>query len=230
MPIRELTCLSLVVLASAFSALPASADYQVVWITPEYRGFPGEGIKSNYLGDFDGDGRLEVAFGTRAGGTIEIVDAMTGVVEFSESVCYITKNISAHDLDGDGTPELLVECVGTNQQERVAMIDFVGGPTPVPQSLPLQKQSLSLPTPNPLNPSATIHYSLATSAHVRLAVYDASGRLVRTLADESAEAGRHAVLWDGRDNSGEHLASGTYFYALLVNGQMVESEKAVILR
>jgi len=53
---------------------------------------------------------------------------------------------------------------------------------------------------------------------VRLAVYDAAGRLVRTLLDGAAGAGPQAVTWDGRDEMGRRLASGVYNCELAAEG------------
>ena len=68
--------------------------------------------------------------------------------------------------------------------------------------------------PNPFNPSTKIAFDMPASGKVRLAVYDLDGSLVRTLLDESMTAGRHHVVWEGRDDSGRRVASGTYFYRI----------------
>jgi len=72
--------------------------------------------------------------------------------------------------------------------------------------------------PNPFNPSTTIAFSLHYDSHVRLEIYDAAGRRVRTLIDETLPASRHEVGWDGRDDSGSHVSSGVYFYSITARG------------
>ena len=69
-------------------------------------------------------------------------------------------------------------------------------------------------TPNPFNPSTTIHFTLERSGPVNLRVFDAKGRLVSTLAERAFDAGRHAVTWDGRTDDGHAVASGVYHYVL----------------
>ena len=71
--------------------------------------------------------------------------------------------------------------------------------------------------PNPFNPETWIPYHLATDADVTLTIYDAKGGLVRQLDLGSQPAGyytnrRRAAYWDGRNESGESVASGVYFY------------------
>ena len=68
--------------------------------------------------------------------------------------------------------------------------------------------------PNPFNPATTIEYQLAAEGPIRLAVFDVRGRQVRLLACGSMPAGRHTAIWDGRDEAGETVASGIYFYRL----------------
>ncbi|MEN8008459.1 MAG: FlgD immunoglobulin-like domain containing protein, partial [Candidatus Krumholzibacteriota bacterium] len=64
--------------------------------------------------------------------------------------------------------------------------------------------------PNPFNPQTTISYELAAAAVVALEIYDVKGALVRCLVNESMPAGRHAVVWNGEDDSGARVASGVY--------------------
>lgn len=83
--------------------------------------------------------------------------------------------------------------------------------------------------PNPFNPSTTIRFELAASERVAVSVFDASGRLVRTLIDETRGAGPHEVRWDGRNARGVAQASGIYFYRLTA-GSFTESRKMVLLK
>jgi beta-glucanase (GH16 family) len=69
--------------------------------------------------------------------------------------------------------------------------------------------------PNPFNPSTTIGYDLPEPATVDLIVYDVAGRVVRTLvAAESVAAGRHEVVWNGRDETGRAAVAGIYLCRL----------------
>jgi hypothetical protein len=68
--------------------------------------------------------------------------------------------------------------------------------------------------PNPFNPLTTISFSLPRDDKVRLKIFDVRGQLVRTLADGPQTAGSHSVVWNGRDDRGAEVASGTYLYRL----------------
>ena len=69
--------------------------------------------------------------------------------------------------------------------------------------------------PNPFNPSTTIQYELAGPTNVTLTIYDAVGRRVRSLMNREALAGRYKIVWDGRNDGGIHVASGTYIIRLI---------------
>lgn len=81
--------------------------------------------------------------------------------------------------------------------------------------------------PNPFNPQTTIEYSIAEAGAVTLVIYDASGRLVRTLVDKPQGAGRYAESWNGTSDAGSRVASGVYFVRLESAGR-VKTQKAVL--
>jgi len=83
--------------------------------------------------------------------------------------------------------------------------------------------------PNPFNPQTTIKYVLPEAGSVRLRLYDVQGRLVRTLVDGTRAAGANEVRWDGRDNTGRSMASGTYF-ARLEQGSQHSVKSLVLVR
>jgi len=72
--------------------------------------------------------------------------------------------------------------------------------------------------PNPFNPSTTIRFSLPQQENVRLEIFGVDGRLARVLLDEPMGAGRHEIIWSGRDGSGHMAASGVYFYRIRAGG------------
>jgi hypothetical protein len=67
-------------------------------------------------------------------------------------------------------------------------------------------------SPNPLNPEATLTFVTQKTGAIRVNLYDAQGRFVRSLADRTAGAGYQDVRIDGRDANGNRLATGVYFY------------------
>jgi hypothetical protein len=65
--------------------------------------------------------------------------------------------------------------------------------------------------PNPLREKMLLTFELPRQSFVRAGLYDAAGRLVRTLVEEDVAAGRSQRTWDRRDDAGAHVAAGIYF-------------------
>ena len=89
--------------------------------------------------------------------------------------------------------------------------------------------------PNPFNPETWIPYRLAKAAEVTLDIYDTNGRLVRTIdigfkPAAVYESRASAIYWDGRNNYGERVASGTYFYHLTAGDDYASTRRMVILK
>jgi len=85
--------------------------------------------------------------------------------------------------------------------------------------------------PNPTSGSSTIRYALASASRVSIAVYDVSGRHVRTLVDADLKAGTYQAIWDGHQDraSGKMANSGTYFIKYSAAGHS-ETRRVVIVR
>jgi hypothetical protein len=79
--------------------------------------------------------------------------------------------------------------------------------------------SFASPAPNPFRPGTRFRFALAERGRVELELFDAGGRTVRTLASGTWEAGEHALEWDGRDEGGRAVPSGTYFARLSAGGR-----------
>ena len=95
-----------------------------------------------------------------------------------------------------------------------------------------QETALLANYPNPFNPETWIPYQLATPAEVTLKIYDMNGRVVRRLDMGHQTAGMYrnrnrAAYWDGRNQSGEFVASGLYFYTLKA-GKFAATRKMLI--
>ena len=85
--------------------------------------------------------------------------------------------------------------------------------------------------PNPFNPETWIPYQLAEPAEVTLMIYDMNGKLVRRLAIGHQAAGMYrsrsrAMYWDGRNQLGESVASGLYFYTLTAGRVLSDAANA----
>ena len=104
--------------------------------------------------------------------------------------------------------------------------DMVTGDDPMP--LP-DATFLAQNCPNPFNPVTTIRFGIKESGHISIRIYDAAGRFVTTLVDESRSAGSYTAEWNGRGVDGRVVASGVYFYRLKTK-EFEETKKMILLK
>ncbi len=84
-------------------------------------------------------------------------------------------------------------------------------------------------TPNPFNPVTRIHFDIAFEQHVSLEIFDLGGRHMMTLAARIYPRGNHTVEWNGRDDEGRSVPSGTFVVRLKTdNGE--ESRLITLVR
>ncbi|MBM4119006.1 T9SS type A sorting domain-containing protein, partial [bacterium] len=83
--------------------------------------------------------------------------------------------------------------------------------------------------PNPFNPKTEIRFSLSQPGPASLRIFDAQGRLVKSLAEGNLAAGPQSIVWDGTDSQGQRVSSGVYFYRLETAEQTV-AKRMVLLK
>jgi hypothetical protein len=83
--------------------------------------------------------------------------------------------------------------------------------------------------PNPFNNETIIKFSLAKPAEVNLTIYNILGQKVRTLVEGRLQAGSQTIKWDGKDEKGNDLSSGIYFYQLK-RGELTQTKRLVLLK
>ena len=128
-------------------------------------------------------------------------------------------NFESQTLSFKVTPESLANAVLT------VRLDGIGKPN---QSQLLQNY------PNPFNPETWIPYQLSEDSPVSVSIYDTTGKLIRTLSLGFQSAGFYnsrgrAAYWDGRNELGERVASGIYFYQL-TTPSFHQTRRLVILK
>ena len=98
-----------------------------------------------------------------------------------------------------------------------------------PVSQQIKQFELAQNYPNPFNPLTHIGFRISDFGFVRLAVFDVSGRLVKTLVNETREAGEYTIPWDATDKEEIRVSSGIYFYQLTISG-FTATKKMLLMR
>jgi hypothetical protein len=83
--------------------------------------------------------------------------------------------------------------------------------------------------PNPFNPSTTIEYSLEGTGAARIVIFSVDGRRIRTLDGGVKPPGLYRAIWDGKNDHGQSVATGIYFYRLEA-GRFAAVKKMLVLR
>jgi hypothetical protein len=151
--------------------------------------------------------------GQLAPGSVMSVDVRFDASGFAPGFHVAVMKVASTD---PANPEILVPLMLTVTEVSAA-----------PDLPPAQAFTFLGAVPNPFNPSTKFKFSMARAAGVELVLFDVSGRRVQTLVTGPLPAGSHAVDWNGRDQAGRDVASGTYFARLTVDG--VSSVKSVTL-
>lgn len=82
--------------------------------------------------------------------------------------------------------------------------------------------------PNPFNPSTAIEYQLPKTGNVEIKIFSINGQLVKTLESTHQIAGTHTVVWDGRNNGGQTVASGLYVYQVAFENSILAKKMLFI--
>ena len=101
--------------------------------------------------------------------------------------------------------------------------EITSGESPVTEATRPTEFELYKAYPNPFNPATRIQYSLPEAGHVRLEVYDITGRKISLLADGNQQAGQHSVTFDGTN-----LSSGVYIYRLIAGDEVLTRKMTLV--
>jgi len=139
------------------------------------------------------------------------------IVEPDSSANYtvVIEYLSVYDESVQGTASIPVVVTG---------VLTIGDDETLPETY-----SLSQNYPNPFNPATTIRYGLPKTTTVVLKIYNALGQEVRTLINRTETAGYKSVIWDGRNNLGQPVASGMYVYRLQTP-EFIGEKKLMLVR
>lgn len=82
--------------------------------------------------------------------------------------------------------------------------------------------------PNPFNPQTTFNFDLATETEVNIEIFDLAGRRVKHLVNKKYLAGTHQISWQGGDDQGRRLASGTYLVRTLLGDELTLTKVSLL--
>ncbi|RKU20646.1 hypothetical protein C6503_05590 [Candidatus Poribacteria bacterium] len=169
-------------------------------------------------------------------GVINVLDLIVVAQHLGESTAAAPSPIAAID-DLALDPTMIQAWIAQAEIENDGSFAFQQGIKNLRQllaSLLPKETALLVNYPNPFNPETWIPYHLAAAADVTVYIYAAEGTLIRTLALGHQAAGIYesrtrAAYWDGKNEVGESVASGVYFYTLTA-GNFTATRKMLIMK
>ena len=210
-------------------------------------------VKDRLIWDVNGDGQVSILdllliaqdFGkpvsvnsrtdVNSDGIVSIIDLILVAQHLGESTTAASPSIFALDSVEGLDPVMIQSWIKRAQVEDDGSVAFQRGIAYLQSLLALlvPEETALLPNyPNPFNPETWIPYQLSEPAEGTLRIYAVNGTLVRTLVLGLMPAGIYqsrsrAAYWDGRNNVGESVASGIYFYTLTA-GEFTSTRKMLI--
>ncbi|MBD3336206.1 MAG: T9SS type A sorting domain-containing protein [Candidatus Eisenbacteria bacterium] len=136
------------------------------------------------------------------------------------------------------TPHLVIRCncadttsIYIDDIELTGEMDLMNSRAHDEDVSDLSNQGLKLNVhPNPLTQHTDVQFILNHPGSVQARIFDASGRLVRTLIEDRLAAGRRNVVWDGTDARGSAVANGIYFVRVTMDGRIAASRRLTVVR
>jgi hypothetical protein len=135
----------------------------------------------------------------------------------AENIVVKSKVVALHHSVTDALPKIAPDSEDDADEEEVLI-------TSMPTEFELNQNY-----PNPFNPSTTISFAMPQAGDVSLKVYNLRGQLVATLHQGAIAAGRHQMVWDGKEASGQQVATGVYVYRLEADG-FVATKKLMLMK
>lgn len=214
---------------SSYAEAISGRDGSSIW-----RFFCGDMVWAIYWTyDVTGDGVVDVAAGSFTG-SVYLIDGVSGALIWqspSEAKIFTVRPIK--DVNGDGYDDIIA-----GQQ----MLNGTGGrffvisggtvePTSTGEEIAEIPQNYELLSnyPNPFNSKTVISFVLPAATDTRIDIFNIAGQQLRHLVNGYLQAGRHTVTWDSRDDYGNEVATGVYFYRLDA-GEVQKSQKMTLLK
>ncbi len=146
-------------------------------------------------------------------------------------------SVFSTDLDDDGDQDVFSASdldgkIAWYRNERLTSISLCEHP-----QLTMATSALLTNYPNPFkqsgagrNPVTTISFQLSDNGEVNLSINNIKGKKIKTIVNEKLEQGLRQIIWDGKNDNNQYVASGVYFYKLNVNGKTEAVKKCLLLK
>lgn len=156
----------------------------------------------------------------------------TTYLDFDEAN-YSYHSYQISDIDKDGTIELVVRKENYPSDGNYQIVSYNLN-IPVSSNSesevdPIESFVINQNFPNPFNPGTNIRVLIPDGTEFKIIISDIQGKIIKTLVDSYLESGTYEFIWDGKNEIGEMVATGVYFYTSFYNNQ-ADSKKMLLLK
>jgi len=192
---------------------------------------------SPHVEDLDGDGRKDLLLGNTAGQIVIYFNTGTDSAPMFDGYYSVDAEGVPIDLAGDQRSRPFL-CDWNEDGAMDLLVGYGDGLVRLYKGIPdLTGCGCGAPVavrmvpawPNPFNPVTTTGFELDLAGPASMRIYDASGRLIRTLASGIYETGLHEMVWNGTGDDGRRVSSGVYF-CRFESASFKQTQKLVLLR
>ena len=179
-----------------------------------------------FLNVYENDDELIII----AGNSIETIDSGTGPIFIVNNL--INSNTANSEVEIDFTIVELTDMYGNpylNYESIPGVFYIVETMSNSKTDILPGEFQLAQNYPNPFNPFTTLLYELSENSHVKITIYDMLGRKVKTLINETQDAGSRTVIWNATNDYGEPVSAGIYLYQIKA-GEYLQTKKMVLLK
>jgi hypothetical protein len=183
----------------------------------------------------DGDDNDELTYLMRTQSEIfQDYDAEQDCTAFYVSTLDILDDLQAHDVTSGSLEWTIYVTDGTDTVEAenapfTLDIDGSAALNVMLEGLLPEIFALHQNYPNPFNPITTLRYDLPENSLVNIIIYDMLGRNIKTLINQTQDAGYKSVIWDATNDYGKPVSAGVYLYQIQA-GEFVQTKKMVLLK
>lgn len=169
----------------------------------------------------DADPNIEIL--SVRGSKFYIYDGVNGTLEFQITSYVGIYSVAAVDLNNDGVAEVIISAEKTSGWDILEVYSY--GSLGMDESGTELFGFEPLNFPNPFSENTTIRYEvIPDNARVLIKIYDQLGKEIKSIDEGMKSNGRHEYLWDGKNNSGEEIKPGPYYYNIEIGGEPISSK------
>jgi len=141
---------------------------------------------------------------------------------------YLPRSMGVHEHWNNASDMQYSRDLGAEEGIELVKIEIFTDVSEIPSEQP-SNYYLGNNYPNPFNPTTSFRYSVPEGTNVSIVIYDINGKKITELFNDFQNSGVYEVIWNGKNDSGQLVASGTYLYSITTDN-FIQTKKMVLMK